>query len=74
MGNLTREELLKEISQYQYNKFRPGQIVGVDFALGSAEVVIKSFHHIHDCSIIYHVSDTTTGHEDFVGEEFIKQL
>ena len=72
MENLTREELLEEISKHP--KFRPGQVVGVDFALGPAEVVIKSFGYMQDGSIIYHVSDTTTGHEDFVGQEFIKQL
>jgi hypothetical protein len=75
MENLTREELLEEIYQHHFHKFRPGQVVGVDFALGPAEVVIKSFgYNMQDGSIIYHVSDTTTGHEDFVGQEFIKQL
>jgi len=58
----------------KHPKFRPGQVVGIDFAFGPAEVVIKGFGYMQDGSIIYHVYDTTTGHEDFVGQEFIKQL
>ena len=83
MRNITREEFQAEIAKYmastpQERKFDIGQEVVVDFALGSAlgsaVVIIKTFHWMQDGSIIYHVMDKETGHEDFVGQQFIKQL
>ena len=54
-----------------YNK---GQEVIVDFALGSAVVIIKNFLHVYDGSVIYYVEDKNTGHQDFVGQENIRLL
>jgi hypothetical protein len=77
MNNLNKEDVLDEIIKYleknnPEQKFGLGQKVVVDFALGSATVVIKNFFRSHDGNISYHVEDINTGHQDIVGQELIK--
>lgn len=46
-------------------------VVTVNFALGSAKVVVLGSHEVADGDTIYHVKDIFTGHQDFVGSRWI---
>lgn len=56
-----------------WRKCKPGRLRRVDFALGSAVVeLVECFEY---CSgLVYRVRDVETGHEDFVGVEFLKAV
>lgn len=46
----------------------------VEFALKSAVVEIIGHHKVADGDTIFHVKDVLTGHCDFVGSSYIKQI
>lgn len=77
MESLSREDFQAEIAKYMAEdrpKYQPFDEVGVEFAFGFSVVVIQSVHRAWDGVYIYHVKDEVTGHEDFVGQDFIRQL
>lgn len=51
--------------------FPVGTIVSVPFALGTATVRILSTLKLRR-SVIHHVEDIATGHQDYVGPEWMK--
>lgn len=48
-----------------------GDQTTVGFALGRASVSVIGIHKLFNGDVIYHVEDIKTGHQDYVGSQWI---
>ena len=53
-------------------RLHAGMVCAVDFALGRSNVRLLPWHYNYRVGgVVWHVEDVITGHQDFVGEEWL---